>query len=56
MEDTSERASVSVQLSAFVAPELREAMVIKAEKNDRTLSAEIRRALKTYLLDEEPAP
>jgi hypothetical protein len=56
MEDTPERVSVStVQLSAFVAPELREAMLIKAEKNDRTLSAEIRRALKEYLV-EEPAP
>jgi hypothetical protein len=53
MQDAPERASVSVQLAAFVSPQLKEALLIRAEKNDRSLSAEVRRALKSYL---EPDP
>jgi hypothetical protein len=57
MQDAPERAadSTTVQIAAFVSPELKEALLVKAERNDRNLSQEVRRALKTYL-HEEPSP
>jgi hypothetical protein len=51
--DAPDRVSASVQIAAFVTPHLRSALLAKAEQNDRTLSAEIRRALKRYLAGED---
>jgi hypothetical protein len=53
MQDAPERASASVQVGAFIPPHLRKQLLLKAERNDRTLSAEIRRALKQYLEGED---
>jgi hypothetical protein len=53
MQDTPERVSASVQIAAFVSPHLRKQLLVKAARNDRTLSAEIRRALKQYLKGED---
>ena len=49
-EKSSEpREETTVAVATRLEKELRDALALKAEENDRTLSAEMRRAIRFYL-------
>jgi hypothetical protein len=49
MQDAPTRANEPVQIAAFVDPDMKRALLVSAERNERTLSGEMRIAIKTHL-------